>query len=87
MSYSVEPIMPRADLQQAQSWGNRQPTFSELDKNGDNLISREEAKQWDSLNKNFASVDQDQNSKIDQSEFSDFETKKIKESIKDFIKN
>ncbi|WP_264695410.1 hypothetical protein [Candidatus Nitrosacidococcus sp. I8] len=87
MSYSAESVAPRSDFQHEQSWGNRQPTFSELDKNGDNLINREEAKKWDSLNKSFDSVDQDQNDAIDQSEFGDFETKKIKESIKGFIKN
>lgn len=67
-----------------EKWRVRQPTFPELDINHDGVISREEAKRWDTLDKKFEQIDKDGNHKIDRSEFLEFETKQLKESILDF---
>ncbi|ADE16566.1 conserved hypothetical protein [Nitrosococcus halophilus Nc 4] len=69
-------------------WGTRQPTFTELDKNLDGFISKDEAEAWSdlSVDNKFNQVDKNNDDKLDYSEFRVFQNKKIKESIHDFIK-
>ncbi|QBQ54187.1 hypothetical protein [Nitrosococcus wardiae] len=75
-------------LVEEEQWGTRQPTFTELDKNLDGFISKDEAEEWSELSKNnkFDQIDQNNDNKINYSEFRAFQEKKIKESIKEFTK-
>jgi hypothetical protein len=71
------------DVEQEQ-WIARQPTFSELDKDQDGYLSKEEAESWDVLSSKFDDVDKNGDQKIDRPEFSAFETQLIKKSIREF---
>jgi hypothetical protein len=81
---SAEQESQQQSAEQEQ-WIGRQPTFSELDENRDDYLSKEEAKSWDTLNSKFDQIDKNGDQKIDRAEFSAFETKLIEESIKKFI--
>ncbi len=70
--------------EEKEKWGTRQPTFPELDINQDEVISREEARLWIKLDKEFERIDEDHDDKIDRSEFLEFETEQLKKSILDF---
>jgi hypothetical protein len=82
--FSAEQDLRQQSAEQEQ-WIGRQPTFSELDKNRDDYLSKEEAKNWGPLSSKFDKIDKNGDHKIDRSEFSTFETQLIKESIKKFI--
>lgn len=50
------------------------PSFSQLDTDGDGSISRNEAQAMPQLEQNFQQADRNQDGKVDQSEFAQFET-------------
>jgi hypothetical protein len=49
------------------------PSFSELDKDGDGLISKKEAKAHPELSKRFSELDANGDGKLDMGEFAQFE--------------
>jgi hypothetical protein len=81
---SAEQESQQQSAEQEQ-WIGRQPTFSELDQDRDDYLSKEEAKTWKPLSSKFDKLDKNGDHKIDRAEFSTFETQLIKESIKKFI--
>ncbi|ABA57489.1 hypothetical protein [Nitrosococcus oceani] len=83
MNLYAEQHSPQLSEEQEQ-WIARPPTFSELDKNLDNYLSKEEAKSWEKLYSKFDEVDKNGDQKIDRTEFNDFETHLIEESILEF---
>lgn len=84
IAFPAKQDLQKNSLEQ-ERWAGRQPTFSELDKDQDSYISKEEAKSWKTLNSKFDEVDKNGDQKIDRSEFNSFQTELIKESIKEFI--
>lgn len=79
----AEPLQQRGKAG-VEKWGVRQPTFPELDVNRDGVISREEAKQWPTLDKQFDRVDKDGDQKVGRDELLEFETNQLVDSILDF---
>lgn len=59
----------------------RPATFSELDQNQDGYVSKKEAENWEKLSSKFKQIDENNDQKLDRSEFSAFETKEIEKSM------
>jgi Ca2+-binding EF-hand superfamily protein len=81
VAQNLEQLQHRAEEEE---WGTRQPTFTELDLNRDGYLSRKEAARWGTLKERFEAVDKNNDNQIDRTEFGDFETQLIQETLMEF---